>query len=209
MDMQWYGANCIVVTSKHARIVVDDNLAELGSKSVSRAGDIALFTGGTHLDPAQKPKLMVDQPGEYEASGISIYGIATRSHTDEEGSTTATMYKIMNDELSILAVGHVYPELNDEQLEAIGMVDIMFIPVGGNGYTLDGVGALKLAKKIEPKIIIPTHYDDPKLQFPVPQQTLEQALKALAMEPKETLTKLRFKPAEQVDTTQLILMERS
>lgn len=208
MDMQWYGANCILVSSKQARIVIDDNLSELGAKSISKVGDIVLFTGA-HLDPVQKPKLMIDQPGEYEASGISIYGIPARAHTDQEGSMTATMYKIMNDELSILAVGHVYPELNDEQLEAIGMVDIMFIPVGGNGYTLDGIGALKLIKKIEPKLIITTHYDDPKLQFPVPQQTLEQALKALAMEPKEMLAKLRFKPTEQADTTQLILMERS
>ncbi len=208
MDMQWYGANCVVITNKQTRIVIDDNLSDLGAKSVSKAGDIALFTGA-HGEVSQTPKLMIDQPGEYESSGVSFYGIAARSHMDEEKKKSATIYKIMNDELSILVVGHVYPELNDAQLEAIGMVDVMFIPVGGNGYTLDGIGALKLIKKIEPKLVVPTHYDDPNLNFPVPQQTLEQALKALAMEPKETLSKLRYKPAEQTDSTQLILLERS
>ena len=49
------------------------------------------------------------------------------------------------------------------------MVDVMFVPVGGNGYTLDGVGALKLIKKVEPKLVVPTHYDDAMLQFPMPQ----------------------------------------
>jgi len=84
----------------------------------------------------------------------------------------------------------------------------MFVPVGGNGYTLDAIGALKLIKKIEPKLVIPTHYDDSGLKFPVPQQTLEEALKSLAMEPKETVTKLRLKSGELGDVTQLIVLEK-
>lgn len=209
MDMQWYGANCIVIGGKQARLVVDDNLVELGAKSVAREGDIALFTGA-HGQPAHTAKLIINQPGEYEVSGISIYGIAARAHMDEEGKRTATMYKIITEDLSILVTGHVYPELSDDQLEAIGMVDVMFVPVGGNGYTLDGIGALKLAKKVEPKVIIPTHYEDPNLHFPVPQQPLEQALKALAMEPKEqSVAKLRLKPGDLTDTTQLIILARA
>lgn len=209
MDMQWYGANCIVIGGKQARLVVDDNLAELGAKSVAREGDIALFTGA-HGQPAHTTKLVIDEPGEYEVSGISVYGIAARGHMDEEGKQTATMYKIITEDLSILVTGHVYPELSDDQLETIGMVDVMFVPVGGNGYTLDGIGALKLVKKVEPKAVIPTHYEDSDLQFPVPQQPLDQALKALAMEPKaEPVAKLRLKPGDFADTTQLIVLERA
>jgi L-ascorbate metabolism protein UlaG (beta-lactamase superfamily) len=189
--------------------VVDDNLAELGAKGVTKEGDIVLFTAA-HTLPAAAPRLLIDQPGEYEVYGISVYGIAARAHTDEEDKKTATMYKIMTDDLSILVVGHVYPELTDAQLEAIGMVDVMFVPIGGNGYTLDGIGALKVVKKVEPKLVVPTHYDDPKLNFPVPQQPLDQALKALGMEPKETIAKLRIKPGELADTTtQLVVLERS
>jgi len=209
MDMQFYGANCIVISSKQARIVVDDNLAELGAKTVTKEGDIVLYSMA-HGTPAATPRLLLDQPGEYEVYGVSVYGIAARAHMDEQGKKTATMYKIITDDLSILVTGHVYPELSDAQLEAIGMVDIMFVPVGGNGYTLDGIGAMKLVKKVEPKLVVPAHYDDAKLNFPVPQQTLEQGLKALAMEPKDTLAKLRIKPGELVDTTtQLIVLEHA
>ena len=74
---------------------------------------------------------------------------------------------------------------------------------------LDGIGALKLVKKIEPKLVVPTHYEDGGLKFPVPQQSLEQALKALAMEPKETTQKLRLKPGDLADLTQLMVLERS
>lgn len=209
MDIQFYGANCIVISNKHARIVVDDNLAELGGKTVTKEGDIVLFTTA-HGAPAATPRLLLDQPGEYEVAGVSVYGISARAHMDEQGKKTATIYKVITDDLSILVVGHVYPELNDTQLEAIGMVDVMFIPVGGNGYTLDGIGALKLVKKVEPKLVIPTHYDDAKLHFEVPQQTLEQGVKALAMEPKETTAKLRIKPGELADaTTQLVVLEHA
>jgi len=67
---------------------------------------------------------------------------------------------------------------------------------------------LKIIRKIEPKIVIPTHYDEKGLDFPVPQQPLSEALKALAMEPKETLPKLKVRPVELTDTTQLIVLEK-
>lgn len=208
MDVQFYGANCVVISGKQARLVIDDNLASLGAKSVSKDGDIVLFTADTGSAPADA-KIVIDQPGEYELSGVSIYGIAARAHMDEEGRRSATMYKLVLDDTSVLVTGHIYPELSDSQLEAIGMVDVMVVPVGGNGYTLDGVGALKLIKKVEPKVVIPTHFDDKGLAFPVPQQPLEDALKALAMEPKETVAKLKLKSSEFGDTTQLVVVEKS
>jgi L-ascorbate metabolism protein UlaG (beta-lactamase superfamily) len=207
MDIQFYGANTIVVGTKQARLVVDDNLSELGGKSAAKEGDVALFTG-PHADPQAPAKIVINQPGEYEVSNISVFGIAARAHIDEEKQKTVTMYKVLMEDISMLFVGHVYPELSDRQLEDIGMVDVMFVPVGGNGYTLDGIGALKLIKKIEPKLIIPTHYDDATFHFPVPQQQLDQALKALAMEPKETVPKLKLKAADLSDTMQLVVLER-
>jgi L-ascorbate metabolism protein UlaG (beta-lactamase superfamily) len=208
MDIQFHGANCITLGAKRARIVIDDNIAELGGKSVAKEGDVTLFTL-PHKGGVAGAKIVIDQPGEYEVSGVSIYGIAARAHMDEEKQKTATMYKLLLEDLNILVTGHVYPELSDDQLEAIGMIDVLFVPVGGNGYTLDGIGALKLIKKVEPKLIIPTHYDDPKLSFPMPQQTLEQSFKALAMEPKETISKLKLKPGDLADTTSLIVLEKS
>jgi L-ascorbate metabolism protein UlaG (beta-lactamase superfamily) len=208
MDFQFHGANCLTVTTKQARLTVDDNLADLGAKPVGKHGDVALFTG-PHGNTAAGAKLLVDRPGEYEVSGVSVYGIQARAHMDEEGKMTATMYKLVVEDISALITGHIYPELSDDQLEAIGMVDVMIVPVGGNGYTLDGIGALKLIKKIEPKLIIPTHYDDSTLQFPVPQQSLEQVLKSLAMEPKETVPRLKLNVGFVSESMDLVVVTRS
>jgi L-ascorbate metabolism protein UlaG (beta-lactamase superfamily) len=208
MDIQFYGANCVVLTTKNARVLIDDTLADLGAKSPAKTGDLALFTG-PHGSAGQAPKIVIDHPGEFEVSGVSISAIPARAHMDEEGKKTATMFKLLVDDIRVLVTGHIYPELSDEQLEAIGMVDVMLVPVGGNGYTLDGVGALKVVKEVEPKVVIPTHYDAKGLQYPVPQQNLEEALKSLAMEPKETVAKLKIKTSELSDSTQLIVLEQS
>src|SRR5687768_3250405 len=124
MDIQFHGANCVVLGTKQARVVIDDNLADLGGKTVAKAGDISLFTT-IHGAPGAGVKIVIDQPGEYEVSGVSIYGIVARAHMDEEGKQSATMYKLVVEDLRILVTGHIYPELSDDQLEAIGMVDIM------------------------------------------------------------------------------------
>jgi L-ascorbate metabolism protein UlaG (beta-lactamase superfamily) len=207
MELQFYGANCIRLTTKKASIIVDDTLSDLGAKSVSKEGDIALFTS-VHGNPAAAVKMVIDQPGEYEVSDISIQGIAARAHIDEPDQQTATMYKVIGADVRVAVLGHIFPELSDDQLEALGTVDVLFIPVGGNGYTLDSIGALGLIKKIEPKVVIPTHYADKDLKYSVPQQELHEVLKNLAMEPRERVAKLKVKAGEMADTTQLVILEK-
>lgn len=207
MDIQFYGANCVTVTYKGMRIVVDDNLAELGAKSIVKADDIVLYTGA-HESNAAEGRLMFDSPGEFEVSDISIIGIPERAHLDEDG-LRATMFKIITSDISLLIVGHVYPNINEDQLERIGLVDVMVVPVGGSGYTLDPLGALKLIKEIEPKIIIPTHYAVEGISYPVPQIDLSAALKELGMESREQAGKLKLKASDIIDTVQLVVLEKS
>lgn len=208
MEIQFYGANCITISTKQARVVIDDNLQELGGKPVAKEGDILLYTG-PHGDPALTPHLLIDHAGEYEVSNVAVYGIPVRGHIDEAGQQNATAYKIIVDDTRIFVTGHMYPELNERQLENIGVIDIMFVPVGGNGYTTDGVGAMQLIKKVEPKLVVPTHYADKGLSYPVPQQTLEEALAHIAMEPHEAIDKLRVKSDVYSETMQLQILSRT
>ncbi len=208
MDIQFYGANCVVISTKQVRLVFDDNLAALGAKSVAKEGDISLFTTA-HPEPVAGSRMLIDMPGEYEISGVNIHGMQSRAHMDADTERTAVMYKVTAGEMSILVTGHVFPKFSDAKLEDIGMVDVMVVPVGGNGYTLDPTGALQVIKQVEPKMIIPTHYDDKALNYEVPQQTLEEALKVIGMERKEGTTKLQLKPSELTDTTQLVILEKA
>lgn len=207
MDIQYFGGNCVRLSAKKATIVIDDTLEKLGAKAITKAGDISLFTT-VHERPAVEVKIAIDEPGEYEVSDVSVQGIPARAHMDEDGTYSATIYRVIADDLRIAVIGHVHPELSSGQLEALNTIDVLIIPVGGNGYTLDSIGALKIIKEVEPKLVIVTHYDDKALNYPVPQQSLEDVLKGLTMEPRETVAKLKVKTSDFGETAELVILER-
>lgn len=206
MELQYFGANCLRITTKKTQIVVDDNLALVGLKPVTKPDDLSLHTSHDFKGPVSR--FVANTPGEYEIADVVIHGVAARSLMDEEGQASAVIYTVTADDLKAAIIGHVHPDLNDDQLEKIGLVDIAIVPVGGNGYTLDGLGALQVIKKLEPKIVIPTHYADKSIKYPVPQLPLDEALKGLAMEPLETVDKYKPKPSELADSTHLVVLNR-
>ncbi len=208
MELTYHGGNCVVINSKKARLVIDDNLDELGLKTVRKEGDILLFTDASkEKNQDSKAKFVVDSPGEYEISNFSINGIPARAHIDEDGYNSI-IYRIVASDVRIAVLGNIYPELSDKQLENIGTVDILCVPVGGNGYTLDGTGAIDLIRKIEPKIVVPVHYGDPAIKYAVPQADLETAVKAMSMEVTETEDSIKPKGLETITNTRLIVLNR-
>lgn len=204
MDVQFYGANCLSLNLKSTRLVIDDNLASLGKKTIIKPGDVVLYTSSAPT-VSKEAKIVIDCPGEYEVADISIVGIPAKSHIDP--SLETTMYKIATNDVDILITGHIDSHLSEKQLEAIGMCDVLIVPVGGNGYTLDAKGALYVIKEIEPKLVIPTHYSTDGLTYEVPQASLVDALKELGMEPRDTTQKLRLKSSELSDVTQLVVVD--
>jgi L-ascorbate metabolism protein UlaG (beta-lactamase superfamily) len=206
MELQYFGANWVRMATKKAQIVIDDNLDKLGLKPVTKPSDISLITHSGV--PAREAHFTADMPGEYEIAGVVIRGIAARSHMDGDKDKNATIYTIDADDMKIAVLGHIYPELTEDQLEAIGHVDIAVVPVGNSGYTMDGIGALQVIKKIEPKVVIPTHYADKAIKYEVPQVELSESLKNLGMETAEAVDKYRPNRGEWTDTARLIVLSR-
>ena len=154
--------------------------------------------------------MIIDEPGEYEISDMSIKGIAVRGIHDEPDQRSNTVYRLLIDDTRVLFLGHISPELSEDQLEEIGMVDIICIPVGGNGYTLNSEQAVKLVGKIEPKIIIPTHYADKDINYPVPQDELDEFAKNFpGYGTDQSLSKFKVKSAEIGEDTRLIVLDRA
>lgn len=209
MDIKYFGANCIKLQTKKASIVIDDNLEKVGLESITKASDISISTNkDSNFLSSKSSEFVVDKPGEYEVSDTSIKGISARAHIDDPDQKNATIYRVIIGDIRVAVIGHIYPDLSEAQLEGLGMVDILIIPVGGKGYTLDGVGALKIIKKIGPKIVIPTHYSDSKINYEVPQDDIEAVRKTLSMEPAEELDELKIKGKEFSEGTKLIVLKR-
>lgn len=206
MEIQYFGANCVRITDKKASVLIDDNLASLGLKSVAKADEILALTQGKAK--ATNGNFIIEGPGEYEVFETSVVGIPARAHIDTDGNR-ATMYNIKMQNFDIGVLGHIYPDLSDEQLEKLGIVDVLIVPVGGNGYTIDANAAAHLIKKIEPKIVIPTHYADSAVKYEVPQADLSVFMKEMGISEYEAQDSLKLKESELSDKATVVVLNRT
>lgn len=104
-------------------------------------------------------------PGEYETKGVKILGVST-FHDALQGSERGqnTVYQIKMDGLTLIHLGDLGHKLETREVEALNGVDILIVPVGGV-YTLDGKGAAQVVGQLEPRIVIPMHYQVTGLRF--------------------------------------------
>lgn len=194
-EIEYKGANCVVISSKKASIVVDPKLSVVGLKDVSVKDAIELATEERFALNSPDAKLVIEGPGEYGVADFDIKGVAAQRHLDTESDPKrSTIYRIETTEVRAVVFGNVYEKLTEDQLEEIGIVDVLVIPVGGSGYTLDATGAAIITRQIEPKIVIPVHYADDAIKYEVPQSDIETFTAELGVNVEEA-PKLRLKNA--------------
>lgn len=174
MEIEYRGANCVVINDNKTTIVVDPT-SNVSVKEKDNSESVILTTMA-ELSNLQTKAFLIDMPGEYEHNDISVKGIPTHRHTDESGEKS-TMYRIEIDGIRIAIIGHTDAPINDDDLENLGIVDVVVIPVGGGGYTLDARDAASIVRQISPKIVVPTHYDDGRTKYDVPQDKIDGFIK--------------------------------
>lgn len=206
MDIQFYGRGCITIATKKVTIVVGDDANLIDKKNIIRGDDVVLFTAPASTQPICR--LSINHPGEYEISGVSIVGIPAQLHIDEPKTTNGTMYTIDAEDIRIAVLGNIDSGLNEEQIEKLGIVDVLVVPVGGNGLTLDPIGATKVIKEIEPKIVIPVHYADNSSNYDIPQQPVEEFLKVIGKEGSfDSIAKLKLKKPDIPELMSVVVLD--
>jgi L-ascorbate metabolism protein UlaG (beta-lactamase superfamily) len=189
MQIVWNGQSCFQINAtvskgNQVKIVIDPFSSDIGLKTPTPEADLVLCTHD-HYDHNNVKSIkgnpfLIDGPGEYEVKGVFVQGISSW-HDNKQGEERGknTIYTIEVEDLKICHMGDFgQDELNESQLEQIGEIDILMIPVGGT-YTIDAKGALKVSSQIEPKIIIPMHYSLPKLK--VKLDGVDKFLKAVGV----------------------------
>jgi L-ascorbate metabolism protein UlaG (beta-lactamase superfamily) len=199
-DIEYKGANSIIIRTKKTTLVIDPKLSLVGLKDVVIGESVELATEKQFAINSEGAKLSVEGPGEYGFGEFDVVGVAARRHIDDDSSELlSTMYRIEVGDVRIALLGNVNEKLSEEQLEGLGVVDILIIPVGGNGYTLDGTGAASLVRQISPKVVIPVHYADNGLKYEVPQDPIDVFVHELGA-PVENTPKLKIKQASSLPT---------
>lgn len=206
MQIIWHGQSCFQILASRGKnnqvsIVTDPFSPETGLKVPDLEADI-LLVSHQHSDhnnvkavsasPGASPIFLINGPGEYEAKNVFLEGIAS-FHDNCQGKERGenTIYTIEVEDLKICHLGDLgQKELTDEQLEKIGEVDILMIPVGGI-YTISAREAPKILEQLEPKITIPMHYAIPKLKIKL--EALDKFLKVFGIKNLEPIKKLSIK----------------
>jgi len=135
-------------------------------KGVRFGADIALitlnhpdFTGAEAVAYGERQPFIISGPGEYEVKGIRVRGFSSVSSYGGEGRTN-TIYLVTLEGMNLCFLGALgSKKLSAEAREALDEIDVLFVPIGGEGV-LDASEAHELAVELEPAIIIPMHYRD-------------------------------------------------
>lgn len=131
--------------------------------------DVALLTtnhpdlnGADQVSFGEKKAFAITGPGEYEVKDVFIKGFKSDSKYGGEDRIN-TIYTVSLENMNLCFLGALTKEMPSETMESIDGVDILFVPIGGNGV-LSPSEAAKVAVKIGPKLVIPMHYDATSLK---------------------------------------------
>lgn len=207
MDISYIGHSSFKIRTKSATVITDPfDPAVAGIKFPPQEADIVTISHDhadhNYLEKISGYKKVVAGPGEYEIMGISIIGIST-FHDDKEGGERGknTIYVYEAEGLRIVHLGDLGHALSESQIEALGEVDILMIPVGGV-YTIGPKEASDLVSAVEPYFVIPMHFGGDKLQ------PLEAFLKEVGQE-GEKMSKFSIKKMdiEENQNTKVVVLE--
>lgn len=214
MDIYWFGQSCFKIKGKNTSVIIDPYDPEsTGLKlPVKEMEAQVVLSTHSHADHSNTGAvgggpLLITGPGEYEVKGVTINGIQTY-HDNASGSEKGrnTVYHILIDGVNIVHVGDLGHILTEEQSSEIDQTDILMIPVGGV-YTIDSEVAAKVVAQLEPRIIIPMHYDIPGSKSGL--EGVEHFLKEMAKENVEPVQKLTITKDKLPDEPTVVLLNKS
>jgi L-ascorbate metabolism protein UlaG (beta-lactamase superfamily) len=152
----------------------------------------------------------ITDPGEYEIGGVSVVGVST-CHDEKNGQERGvnTVYVIEMDGVRLAHLGDLGHKLSQDELDQMGPIDVLFIPVGGV-YTLDAKMAAEVVKQVDPWIVIPMHYQQSGLEEKEFGQLagVDKFLYELGKGQIEAINKLVISADRMPEELQIVVMDR-
>lgn len=151
------------------------------------------MNGVEQVARGDKEPFVVGGPGEYEVGSVFAAGFLTNSQYGGK-ELTNTVYTVVFDGITTVYLGALSDtKLPNEVLEDLDTVDVLFVPIGGDGV-LTPAEAHKLAVALEAKVVIPIHYGEIG-----EKNALKQFLKEAGAEEVSSADKLTIKQKDVAD----------
>jgi len=209
MEISWLGHSCFRIRGRQATVITDPYPPELGYSLGKPTAHIVTVShqhpGHSYVQGISGEPRLVTGPGEYEISGVLITGIAT-FHDLERGQKRGknTVYLIEADEVSVCHLGDLGHVLTAEQVEEIGTVDVLLLPVGGVS-TINAPVAAEVVRQLEPKAVVPMHYKTEALSWEL--EPVDRFLKEIGVKEINSQPKLSFTRSSLPVSTQVFLLD--
>jgi len=182
MRVRWHGQSAYTITGASQTVCIDpfgDLAAASGGRITSwypaiepHAADMLLVThehrDHTGVDVVTgSPHVIRSTAGTFDGTPVGQV-VAVASEQDDAAGTRRGPNTIFAFELDGIRICHMgdfgQPGLRPEPREAIGHVDLLFVPVGG-GPTLDAEGAAAVVGELDPAWVVPMHYRTGAIEF--------------------------------------------
>jgi len=205
MDITWYGLSCFRLRDKNITIVTDPYDKSAGLRLPRLKADVVTLSCRNndcdYVAAVGGEPFLVDGPGEYEFKSTFVTGIALPGNGTQERNT---VYVYEFAETRVCHLGHLKKVPSQAQVEEIGDVDLVLIPVGGKD-TIDARQAAEVISLIEPAIVVPMYYQLPGLSLDLDSvDRFLQEMGAKGVEPEESL---RVTSRNMPEDTQVVILE--
>ncbi len=209
MDITWYGHSCFRLTERNRIAVVTDPYSEkIGLPPLKLKADVVTVSHdepGHNYSAAVKGEVhTITGPGEYEVGGVFITGVPLH-YVDETAARSNIAYLFEYDNLTVLHLGDLAHVPDQSTIEALGIVNVLLLPVGG-GKGLRAAQAAEVVALIEPNFVVPMHYALPGLKFEL--DPVDKFLKAMGAGKVQEVEALRVTSSDlQSEQSQVVVIK--
>jgi len=212
MEIIWYGHACTRLKDSNVTVITDPYDKSLGlSLPRLKADIITVSHSSPHHNYTAGVKgefKVIDSPGEYEIGGAFITGInlvPPRQGKNDTSSQNNNVFVFYMDEFTICHLGDLNHVPTQNQVEDMGSIDVLLVPVGGGRTALNATQAAEVISLIEPYIVIPIHYRLPDLT--VDLDPVDKFLKEMGISKAESVPSLKLTKSGLPEETQVVVMD--
>ena len=211
MELTWFGHSCFRLMERSAAAIVTDPLDKsIGFAPLRLKADVVTVShdapGHSNLSMVKGARAITG-PGEYEIGGAFITGVRTTVSESEDGAEPQPeniAYVIEYESASVCHLGDLSDIPAQPQVEVLGTVDVLLVPVGG-GNGLNAAQAAEIISLIQPSIVVPMHYKTRNNKLKL--DPLSRFLKEMGLGKVQPEQSLKVTKSSLPEETQVVVLE--